>query len=89
MQPEGKPNLDSIAQRVKSLFKFKSFYDHMYFNPEQNINNAIIKLTDPSRRSGLVESKLRRNSRFADDIVEFYNNDRGVIFRVITTIPCI
>lgn len=32
VRPEGKPDLDRIAQQVKNLFKFRNFYDQMDFS---------------------------------------------------------
>lgn len=76
-QPEVEPDLDQRMQKVQGLFKFKSFYDQMDFNSEQilAIRKAIIELTDYSKSLNLDEKKPRRNSRFEDNALVFYENN--------------
>lgn len=50
----------------------------MEFNPEQrlDITNSIIELNDPSESCEMVERRSRRNHRFNEDAIVFYDNDR-------------
>lgn len=45
------PNLDSMADQVQNLFKFKHLYEQMDFSQEQRlaVTESIIELTDPSK----------------------------------------
>lgn len=58
--PEGKPDLDRMAQQVENLFKTRSFYNQMDLTAEQHlvIAKAIIELTDPSGGSALADKRL-------------------------------
>lgn len=77
MQSNGEPKLDKMALKVKSLFKFKHLYDQMDFNPDQRlaITKSIKELTDPLENHGLIKSRSRRNSKFKDGVVAFYDHD--------------
>lgn len=61
-----------------NLFKYKNFYDQMDSNPYQRltITKAITELIDPSGIFSLIENRARRNSRFKDGAVVFYENDQ-------------
>lgn len=50
----------------------------MDFNPKQRlaITKSIIELTDPSGNYGLVKRRLRKNDRFDDGAIMFYDNER-------------
>lgn len=50
----------------------------MDFNLEQRlaITKAIIELTDSSERSNLIKKKPKRNNRFEDSALVFYENNR-------------
>lgn len=76
-QLEVELDLDQRAQKVQDLFEFKSLYDQMDFNPEQNlaITKAIIKLKDSTEDSNLVERKPRRKNQFEDNMLVFYESN--------------
>lgn len=68
-----------MAQWVQNLLKFKDFYDQIDFNSQKRLamTKSTIALTDPKGNCGLVESRLRRNSRFEDGTVVFFDNERS------------
>lgn len=78
MQLEAEFDLDQMDQRVQALFKLKNFDDKMDLRQEQRlaITKAIIKVTDPSGSSGVTENRLRRNSKFKDNAVVLFDNER-------------
>lgn len=67
-----------MDQQVQGLFKFKKFYNKMDLRSEQRlaITKATIKVTDPSGSLGIAENRLRLNSRFKDNAVVLFNNER-------------
>lgn len=65
MQPEGKLDLDKMAQRVQNLFKFERFYDQMV-KQRLAITKCIIELADPLESYGLFKRRVKRNSMFED-----------------------
>lgn len=70
MQPDGKIDLDKMAQRVQGLFKLTKFYDHINFTPEQRfaITKSTIELTDLSGSSSLAENRSSRKNMFEDSM---------------------
>lgn len=75
-QLRGESNLDRRAQLVQRLFKFKNFYDHMNFSEQRlAIIKVIMELTGPSRSSIHAENRPRRNNRFEDNAIVFYDNE--------------
>lgn len=56
---EDEPDLDIMAHRVQSLFKFKHFYNQIDFSLEQRlaIAKTTFEPTDPSGSYGFVENR--------------------------------
>lgn len=77
-QPEDEQDRDRRALKVQKLFKFKSFYDQMDFNSKQRlaITKAIMELTNFTEDVNLIEKRTKKNNRFEDNALVFYENNR-------------
>lgn len=73
-------NLDRMAQIGTQPFKVKIFYGQMDFDLDQCLKTLIIKLNDMSR--GFVSELTKRTpmmrTRYADDAVVFYREDKQI-----------
>lgn len=78
---EAEPDLDQMARQVHNLFKFRNFYDHVGFNPDQclAITKGIIHLTNSSKGYDLGKKLPRGRRKFEDDAVVFHDEEKQIL----------